>query len=172
MTRAGAQWWISWQPRLWHGWKLKPADVFGRLFKSLHVRLVHWTNNFGFHVLRNDFALISCRRTNRKLSQRARKANCTRCSCIPELRPRSLGMKEKAESSKLKLATPDSAPPPPPAFSVLPHDCTFFRKDMKMETVSCLRFLAHLDAVLSVTGWRGPVDLQMSQRRKRTKGDD
>lgn len=75
--------------------KAKTRRCFFAAFKSLSTRLVRWPNNFRFHVLQNDFALICCRRTSRKLSQRARKAKCTRCSCIPQLRLCSLGLEKK-----------------------------------------------------------------------------
>lgn len=89
--------------------KAKTRRCFFAAFKSLSTRVVRCPNNFRFHVLQNDFALICCRRTSRKLSQRARKAKCTRCSRIPQLRLCSLRL-EKKQPASLKLATPGSWP--------------------------------------------------------------
>lgn len=142
---------ISWQPRLWHECKRKPADVFLPPSKVFPVRLVRCPNNFRFHVLQNDFALICCRRTNRTLSQRGRSANCTRCSRIPQL-PLAL-IRDEKNAESLELATPDCWPTTP-AFSIYTsRGCTFFcRINENKKNISYLRFLSHLDAVLSVTG--------------------
>lgn len=59
----------------------KPVCVLAT-FKTFP--LVRGPRNFLFHLLLYDFLLISFRRTNRELSQLARKVNRSRCSHIPQ----------------------------------------------------------------------------------------